>query len=102
MGWINTSGGVAVIAHPGRYPLDTQEMRELLSEFRDLGGKAVEVVSSSHKPHQYARFAGFARDFGLMASTGSDFHSPSESYHDLGSLPALPAECRPVWEVLVN
>jgi 3',5'-nucleoside bisphosphate phosphatase len=96
--WINASGGIAVIAHPGRYPLDGTEMRELLAEFRGAGGGALEVVSSSHKPVQYAMFAKYAQEFGLMASTGSDFHSPEESYHDLGSLPALPAGCRPVWD----
>lgn len=98
--WINGSGGVAVIAHPARYPLDTAELRALLSEFRDLGGVALEVVSGSHQPHQYATFAAQAKQFGLAASTGSDFHSPQESYHDLGSLPALPSSCTPVWEVL--
>ena len=98
--WINGSGGVAVIAHPARYPLDSAELRALLSEFRDLGGGALEVVSGSHKPHQYAAFAAQAKQFGLAASTGSDFHSPQESYHDLGSLPALPGSCTPVWEVL--
>jgi predicted metal-dependent phosphoesterase TrpH len=98
--WINASGGVAVIAHPARYPLDTAELRALLSEFRDLGGVALEVGSGSHKPHQYSFFAAQARRFGLAASTGSDFHSPEESYHDLGSLPALPSGCTPVWEVL--
>ena len=95
--WIKDSGGSAVIAHPGRYPLDTAQMRELLAEFRDAGGAAIEVVTSSHKPHQYAVFAAHAREFGLAASTGSDFHSPAESYHDLGSLPPLPAGCVPVW-----
>ena len=95
--WINGSGGVAVIAHPGRYPLDTAQLRALLSEFRDLGGAAIEVVSSSHRPHQYATFATLARQFGLAASAGSDFHSPQESYHDLGSLAALPPGCTPVW-----
>ena len=98
--WINDSGGVAVIAHPGRYSLDTAELRALLSEFRDVGGVALEVVSGSHKPHQYSTFAAQAKQFGLAASTGSDFHSPQESYHDLGSLPALPSGCTPVWEVL--
>ena len=98
--WIKGSGGVAVIAHPGRYPLDTAQMRELLTEFRDLGGAAIEVVSSSHKPHQYAVFAALATEFGLAASAGSDFHSPAESYFDLGSLPALPAGLVPVWQML--
>ncbi len=95
--WINGSGGRAVIAHPGRYALDTAQLRQLLAEFRDLGGAAIEVVTGSHKPHQYAMFAAHAQQFGLAASTGSDFHSPAESYHDLGSLPPLPAGCVPVW-----
>jgi predicted metal-dependent phosphoesterase TrpH len=95
--WIKGSGGTAVIAHPGRYPLDSAQMRQLLVEFRDAGGAALEVVTSSHKPHQYATFAAHARQFGLAASAGSDFHSPAESYHDLGGLPQLPAGCVPVW-----
>ena len=95
--WINGSGGRAVIAHPGRYSLDSAQLRQLLAQFRDLGGAAIEVVTGSHKPQQYAVFAAHARKFGLTASTGSDFHSPSESYHDLGSLPPLPAGCVPVW-----
>lgn len=97
--WINGSGGVAVIAHPGRYRLEAARMRALLAEFRDLGGAAIEVVSSSHRPHQYAEFAAHARQFGLAASAGSDFHSPQESHHDLGGLPVLPAGLTPVWEV---
>ncbi len=100
MHWITGSGGVAVIAHPARCALDTAQMRALLAEFRALGGAAIEVVSSSHQPHQSAVFAAHAREFGLAASAGSDFHSPTESYCDLGSLPALPAGLRPVWEML--
>ena len=100
--WINGSGGVAVIAHPGRYPLDSALMRELLAEFSDLGGAAIEVISSSHKPHRYREFAEYARHYGLAASTGSDFHSPDESYHDIGSLPALPTGVTPVWQMLTD
>jgi hypothetical protein len=98
VGWIKASGGAAVVAHPGRYRLDTQMMKELLGEFRDCGGDAIEVVSGSHSPQQYVTFAEFARGFGLAASCGSDFHSPHESRHDLGGLPELPPGCVPVWE----
>lgn len=98
VGWINGSGGVAVIAHPGRYSVDAATLGELLAEFRDCGGGAIEVVSGSHSPQQYATFGGLARRFGLAASAGSDFHSPRESRQDLGNLPALPAGCTPVWE----
>lgn len=98
--WITGSGGLAVLAHPGRYSLDTRQLRVLLSEFRNLGGAALEVVTGSHKPHHCTAFAAISREFGLAASSGSDFHSPAESFHDLGSLPDLPHGCEPVWERL--
>ena len=38
-----------------------------------------------------------AARYGLLASRGSDFHSPNESRVDLGALPPLPASVVPVW-----
>ena len=97
VGWIRGSGGVAVIAHPGRYKLSPPEMRRLLSEFRDCGGTGIEVVTGSHAPEQYGVYARFAREFGLLASRGSDFHGAGESKAELGSLPPLPQDLKPVW-----
>jgi 3',5'-nucleoside bisphosphate phosphatase len=101
--WIRGSGGVAVLAHPGRYvsgkkPMGRSTLRELIAEFAELGGQAIEVVSGSHTPAQYAEFGRIAREFNLLASCGSDFHAPDESFRDLGRLPDLPLDCRPVWE----
>lgn len=95
--WIRASGGVAVVAHPGRYKLSRADMRTLLSEFRDCGGAGVEVITGSHTVDQYAQYAALAREFGLLASRGSDFHGPGESKIDLGALPALPENLKPVW-----
>jgi predicted metal-dependent phosphoesterase TrpH len=95
--WIRGAGGIAVIAHPGRYKLDEAQRNDLLSSFKDLGGAGVEVVTGSHTPDQYAYWAQRAREFGFLASTGSDFHGPRESYRDLGDLPPLPGGCTPVW-----
>lgn len=95
--WIHTAGGQAVIAHPGRYAVTATGMRRLLQEFRDAGGDAIEVVSSSHTAAQYEEYAGYARAFGLASSAGSDYHGPGESTLDLGSLPSLPAGSVPVW-----
>jgi len=95
--WIHAAGGQAVIAHPGRYKLSNVELRALITEFRDLGGDALEVVSPSHTPAQYAEFAALARAFGLKASCGTDFHGPGESRLDFGELPSLPAGVDPVW-----
>jgi 3',5'-nucleoside bisphosphate phosphatase len=97
VGWIRGAGGTAVLAHPGRYRLSDLCFDELLREFRDHGGAAIEVVSGSHTPAQYAEFEAVARRVGLQASRGSDFHGPGESRHDLGSLPPLPAALDPVW-----
>lgn len=100
LGWIRGAGGLAVLAHPGRYDIGPVTLGELLSEFRDLGGAAIEVVSGSHTPEQYLQFGRQAAAFGLLASAGSDFHGPGESYLDLGRLPELPAGCAPVWQAL--
>ena len=96
--WIHVAGGQAVIAHPGRYKVDGRGMRRLLGEFRDTGGDAIEVLSPSHTPAQYAEFATQCRVFGLAGSCGSDYHGPGESWMDLGDLPPLPAGVVPVWK----
>ena len=97
VGWIRASGGTAVMAHPGRYRLSELCLDQMIGEFRDAGGTAIEVVSGSHTPAQYTEFTATAQRFGLAASRGSDFHGPGESRHDLGSLPPLPRQLRPVW-----
>jgi predicted metal-dependent phosphoesterase TrpH len=95
--WICGSGGRAVIAHPARYKLGKDILDELLLEFRALGGAAIEVITSSHTPEQSLLFAHHAHRLGLLASRGSDFHGPGESYFDLGQMPELPVGCTPVW-----
>lgn len=95
--WIVGSGGVAVIAHPGRYDLGRTNMLLLLEEFRALGGTAIEVVTGSHTVDQYVEFAKYAHQFGLKASQGSDYHGKGISYMEMGRLPAMPSTCIPVW-----
>lgn len=95
--WIRASGGAAVLAHPGRYRLSGLQMRALLDEFRQLGGAGIEVVTSNHTAQQVREFARLAREYGLLCSRGSDFHGPGESRVDLGALPRLAAEYKPVW-----
>lgn len=95
--WIRGAGGVAVVAHPGRYPLDELSMSAMLDAFKDLGGIAIEVTTGSHTPDQYAEYARVARRYGFLASRGSDFHGPGESRADLGTLPPLPDSVTPIW-----
>ncbi|MBP6852406.1 MAG: PHP domain-containing protein, partial [Rhodoferax sp.] len=100
VGWITGAGGVAVIAHPARYRFTANEEFALFTEFKAHGGQAVEVVTGSHSAAEYVTYADTAREFGLAASRGSDFHSPDESHTDLGTLPLLPSGLTPVWELL--
>ncbi|CAJ0796377.1 3',5'-nucleoside bisphosphate phosphatase [Ralstonia holmesii] len=95
--WIKGAGGVAVMAHPGRYTLSLVEHGALFDEFKALGGEGVEVVTGSHTPDQYALYADVARRYGLLASRGSDFHGPGEGRVELGTLPPLPDNLTPVW-----
>ncbi len=100
--WITAAGGAAVIAHPARYKFSANEEYALFTEFKAHGGQGVEVVTGSHTTAEYVKYGETAREFGLAASRGSDFHSPTESHTDLGRLPCLPGELTPVWELLAN
>lgn len=95
--WIVQSGGTAVLAHPGRYDLGRTNLLKLLHEFREMGGRGIEVVSGSHTAEQYQQFARLAHQFDLLASSGSDYHGPGQSYLEMGRLPELPHGCVPVW-----
>jgi len=95
--WIRAAGGIAVMAHPGRYNYTHTQHDALFDEFASLGGGAVEVVTGSHTPDQYRRYAEVARHYGLLASRGSDFHGPGEGRVELGALPPLPPTVTPVW-----
>ncbi|MCU7924616.1 MAG: PHP domain-containing protein [Candidatus Thiodiazotropha sp. (ex Dulcina madagascariensis)] len=97
LGWIHAAGGEAVVAHPARYRMTGSKLRRLLKDFIRQRGEAIEVVSGSHGRDDYFRMAGLARDLGLKASVGSDFHSPENPWIELGRLPMLPDGCRPVW-----
>lgn len=100
IGWITQAGGVAVVAHPGRYKMSGGEMRHFLDDFKAMGGQGLEVTCGSHSPDHILHFARLARHYAFHASRGSDFHGPEESYVDLGKLPQLPEDLKPVWRLI--
>ena len=97
VGWIHSAGGIAVIAHPGRYKYSDLAFGEFFGEFKQLGGTAIEVVTGSHTVDQYSQYAKVANYYGFLGSRGSDFHGPGESRVELGALPPLPDNVKPVW-----
>jgi predicted metal-dependent phosphoesterase TrpH len=98
--WITGAGGVAVIAHPARYRFSPTAEYALITEFIEHGGRGIEVVTGSHGVADVVKYTDTASEFGLLASRGSDFHSPTESRVMPGELPDLPGSLTPVWQAL--
>ena len=96
---ITGAGGIAVVAHPMRYGLSATARRNLFSEFKALGGTAIEVVSGNCSRNDSLNYALMAERFGFAASAGSDFHRLHDfSGGTLGACPELPPNCKPIWE----
>jgi predicted metal-dependent phosphoesterase TrpH len=95
--WIRESGGTPVLAHPGRYKLKPMMRDEMLGDFKRFGGEAIEVVTGSHRPEEYAHWQRLALENGFLASRGADYHGPGESPAEPGTLPHLHGSLTPVW-----
>ncbi|PDO90533.1 RNase RNM [Kosakonia pseudosacchari] len=93
---IHHSGGTAVMAHPGRYNLSAKWLKRLLAYFAQCGGEAIEVAQCQQAPNERTQLAAYARQFGLLASQGSDFHQPCP-WIELGRKLWLPAGVDGVW-----
>nr|WP_294867972.1 3',5'-nucleoside bisphosphate phosphatase [uncultured Pseudogulbenkiania sp.] len=102
VGWICSAGGIAVIAHPGRYDMGRTLTERLIFDFKDAGGEAIEVASGSHSLDDLHKYALIAQRYDLLASAGSDFHAPGEGGRDVGRTDDLPPICRPVWQRLLD
>ncbi|WP_058910280.1 RNase RNM [Entomohabitans teleogrylli] len=93
---IHHSGGVAVLAHPGRYRLSAKWLKRLLADFAAARGDAMEVAQCQQAPHERSQLAQLARQYHLLASQGSDFHQ-SCPWIELGRNLRLPDDLTPVW-----
>lgn len=96
---IDAAGGVAVIAHPLRYKMTATKLHRLITEFKEYGGKAIEVVTGHNLPAEIELASNFAKRCDIAASIGSDFHNENTSWAQLGKLSFLPNGLTPVWEL---
>jgi predicted metal-dependent phosphoesterase TrpH len=90
------AGGIAVLAHPHRYPLSNGALRELTEDFRAAGGEGIEVSLAGMGPKDAGRVAALARRHGLAGSIGSDFHEPDLPWRPLGRFDKLPDLITPI------
>lgn len=97
---IGDAGGIAVLAHPSRYPLTRSKLCRLLDDFRAAGGDAMEVSYGNLDPTAKKKLLQLAEDYGLYRSCGSDFHSPQAQWTGLGKYPRLEpsATKNAIWE----
>ena len=98
---IHAAGGLAVLAHPGRYKLSTKWLKRLLQLFKEAGGDAMEVSLPQQSPQERANLGLWCREHQLLASVGSDFHAPT-SWQELGRNLWLPKDVTPVWHAFID
>ena len=96
--WIRGAGGVAVLAHPGKYSFTRSRLISYLEEFKDCGGQAIEIYSGPQHPDQTKMYFNLCDQFHLCQSIGSDFHSPAQRWLNLGVDSDNFRLSRPVWE----
>lgn len=96
VGTLAEAGAWISLAHPWHYAFTRSKRRRLVTDFRAAGGHALEVVNGLQPAEQVGGLAILAREFGLMASAGSDFHAPGD-WSELGMYRPLPDDLTPLW-----
>lgn len=95
--WIGAAGGIAVLAHPNRYKFTRTRLSRLISDMLKAGIQGIEVSTSTTDKQQSAVLADLAKQFGLYASIGSDFHSKDQPWARLGGAADLSKDLNAVW-----
>ncbi len=97
---IVNSGGVAVLAHPKRYKFTRTKLLELLIDFKEVGGKAIEVIAGMASNDEVSYLSSLCNKFDLLASVGSDFHGKDLTPYSMKRLRALPEQCKSIMQIL--
>jgi 3',5'-nucleoside bisphosphate phosphatase len=91
---IRASGGVPVVAHPGRLTEDT-----ILDALCEQGLAGIEVFYPTHTPQQRAYFRAKAAHYGLVMTAGSDFHDAKHNAAGVG-VEVDPADIQPFLDLV--
>jgi len=86
---IQEAGGLAILAHPTRYPMSVRRLGYLIEEFKIANGDAIELAYPSLTPDKRGWLEVQRKNNDLLASGGSDFHYPDLKWSDLGRFPML-------------
>lgn len=93
---LRAAGAWVSLAHPRHYDFTRSKRRRLVGDFLAAGGQALEVSNGLQPAEEVGSLAILAREFGLLASAGSDFHAPAR-WAELGLYRPLPEDLSPLW-----
>ncbi|MBM6551294.1 PHP domain-containing protein [Marinomonas ostreistagni] len=95
---LHAAGIELVLAHPKRYPITVTKLKAIVTDFKKLGGSAIEVASGNERPDHVRFLERLSRDFELQASVGSDFHGPFGPWTQVGRYTQIhEQEVTPIW-----
>jgi len=83
---IHATGGIAVLAHPGRIALAGEKLTELMTDLVSRGLDGIECYYTTHTCHETEAFLSFAASKKLLVTGGSDFHA-DDGIHVIGRPP---------------
>jgi predicted metal-dependent phosphoesterase TrpH len=81
---IRCAGGLAFVAHPHTLKLADDALPAELQRLREMGVDGMECYYSQYDPARTLQLLQMAREVGLLASGGSDFHGASKPHVRLG------------------
>ncbi len=96
--WIHAAGGKAVLAHPLRYRMTNTKIKRLLGHLSGAGLDGVEVVTGSSSGDEITLVSQWAKEFGLLASIGSDYHGWPNQRVRIGHLQDMPNVNETIWK----
>jgi predicted metal-dependent phosphoesterase TrpH len=100
IGWIHAAGGKAILAHPFRYRMTHTKIKRLLSNLSDNGLDGIEVVTGNSSSEEIILAGQWADEFGLLASSGSDYHGWDNQRISIGNLAEIPDLNKAIWRHL--
>jgi predicted metal-dependent phosphoesterase TrpH len=71
---VHQAGGIAVLAHPTTVTKDRTRLAEIIRLLQSLGLDGIEVYNALGSESEMTFLQGVARQLGLIATAGSDFH----------------------------
>ena len=96
--WIHAAGGKAVLAHPLRYRMTNTKVKRMMGDLVANGCDGVEVVTGSSNADEITLMSQWARELGLLASSGSDYHGWPNQRIRIGHLQDMPNVNETVWK----